>query len=336
MKRFRERNLLAVAAVAAAVFLIAGYLALNFSHLPLVANNRTYHANLATAVGLQDGDVVTIAGVRVGSITRLSLGEGVVSVAFTVGGGFRLGVDTRADARIINPVGVEYLALTPGGPGHLHGAIPLSRTSVPATLISDLNQLTVQTQQTNIPQLVKSLEVVSQTLAGTSPAQIKAALVGVAQLSQILAARQSQVTDLITQADALTSELNSHSAQLVNLLGQADLVLQVLNARKQAITKLLTTTSALSTQISHIVVADDPSLQPLLANLQSVSTYLAKDAKNLNQAIPLLAGFDRYVSNATGSGPFADFVAPTLTLPDNLLAQCNAAGSLSPLLGCRP
>jgi hypothetical protein len=66
-----------------------------------------------------------------------------------------------------------------------------------------------------------------------------------------------------------------------------------------------------------------------------VSAFLAKDDNSLSSAIPLLAAFDRYTANATGSGPFADVVAPTLVLPDNLIAQC-AQIALSPLLGCRP
>lgn len=336
MKKFRERNLRVIAAIAAAVFLVAAFIALDSSRLPLISNRATYHADLQTAVGLQKGDVVTISGVRVGKVTGMALRGSVVQVAFRIGGGYRLGRDTAVNEKVLNPVGVEYLQLVPRGPGRLNRPIPVSRTTVAQTIVSNLNQLTTQTRETNINQLVKALNVSSQVLQGTAPAQTKAALDGVARLSQVLANRQSELSGLVVQANNLVVELNQHSAQLVNLLGQADLVLQVLNQRRAAITKLLTTTSQLSQQINHIVVGDRPQLEPLLANLQAVSSFLAKDSGDLNKAAPLLAALSRYATNVTGSGPYADFVAPALFLPDNLVAQCAQLGHLDPQRGCRP
>ena len=328
-------NLYVIAGVSAVVLVIAALLALNFSKLPLISSQRTYQADLASAVGLSSGNVVTIAGVRVGAVTGLSLHGNAARVTFTVSGGPRLGRDTRLDIKVLNPVGVEYLELTPAGPGNLSGPIPVSRTTIPGTLVGDLNQLTTNVQQTNLGQLVKSLEVLTQTFAANSPAETKAAIDGVSRLSAVFAARQSEVADLVDQADQLTTELNSHNAQLVNLLGQADLVLQVLNQRKAAIDTLLTTATGLTSQLNHLIVGDRSVLDPMLSNLQAVSAFLAKDSSNLGEAIPLLAAFTRYSANVTGSGPFADFVAPTLVVPDNLIAQCAKLGALDPQRGCR-
>lgn len=334
--KVRERNPRIVAAIAAVVLLVAAYVALDFSKLPLISSTSTHEAYFPTAIGLEKGDVVTIAGVRVGKVSGIALHGNMVKVTFTMSGGPRLGSTTRVDTKIINPVGVEYLEVTPQGPGHLRGPVPLDRTTVPPTFIGDLNQLTVQTQQTDIAQLVKSLDVTSNTLQANPPATTKAAIDGVAQLSAILAARQGEITDLITQTDSLVQTLNGHSGQLIDLIGQAGTVLNVLEQRRQAITSLLSTTSTLSGQLNHILVADRPALQPLLANLASVSSYLNTESGNITAAIPQLAAFSRYAANALGSGPFGDFVAPTLVLPDNLLKQCSTVGVVNPLFGCRP
>ncbi|MGH9114864.1 MAG: MlaD family protein, partial [Acidimicrobiales bacterium] len=205
MKKFRERNPLGVAAVAAAILVIAALIALNISRLPLISHQRTYQADFATAVGLKNGDVVTIAGVRVGAITALSLHGDVARVSFTVNGGPRIGVDSEVHAKVLNPVGVEYIQIEPRGPGHLDQPVPVTRTTVAGTLVGDLNQLTRQTQQTNIPQLVKALGVLGQTLSAGSPAETKAAIDGVAHLSSIFAARQGEISDLIDQANQLTA-----------------------------------------------------------------------------------------------------------------------------------
>lgn len=331
MRKFRELNLAVVAGISAVVLVIAGLFALNIGRL----SATTYSADFQSAIGLKAGDVVTISGVRVGAVSSMRLAGDVARVTFTVNGNHRLGSDTLVNVKVLNPVGVEYLELVPQGPGTLHGPIPVSRTTIPGTLVGDLNQLTNQTQQTNLKQLVQALNVLTHTFAANTPAQTRAALDGVAQLSAVLAGRQQELTALVEQSDQLTSLLNSHSAQLVNLIGQSSLLLQVLQQRKAAINNLLTTTTRLTGQLDHIIVGDRSILDPMLANLQALSQFLAKDAGNVAQAIPLVAAFSRYSANVTGSGPFADFVAPTLVVPDNLIAECAAIGRLDPQRGCR-
>lgn len=331
MRKFRERNLFVIAAISAVVLVVAGLFALDIGKLTAT----TYTADFRSAIGLQAGDVVTIAGVRVGSVSSLGLSGNVARVSFTVNGGHHLGSDTLVNVKVMNPVGVEYLELVPRGPGSLHGTIPVSRTTIPGTLVSDLNQLTNETQQTNLKQMVQALEVLTRTVAANSPAQTKAALDGVAQLSAVLAGRQQELANLVAQANQLTGLLNSHSAQLVNLLGQSSLLLQVLQQRKAAIDNLLSTTTGLTDQLNHLISGDRSILDPMLANLQALSQFLAKDSSNVASAIPLLSAFSRYSANVTGSGPYADFVAPTLVVPDNLIAQCAAIGKLDPQRGCR-
>jgi phospholipid/cholesterol/gamma-HCH transport system substrate-binding protein len=278
---------------------------------------------------------VTIAGVRVGAITGMSLHGGVARISFTVSGGPRLGSLTRVDAKILNPVGVEYLELTPSGPGTVTGPIPVERTSIPGTLVGDLNQLTTQVQQTNLEQVAQALQVITQTVAANTPEETKAAIDGVSQLSAVFAQKQAEVEALVTQSDQLSSVLNSDTDQLISLLGQADIVLQVLNERKAAIDNLLSTTTQLTQRLNHLILDDRTTLDPLLSNLQTVSTSLASDSANLGKAIPLLEAFARYSANVTGSGPFADVVAPGLVIPDNLIAQCAKLGALDPQRGCR-
>jgi phospholipid/cholesterol/gamma-HCH transport system substrate-binding protein len=332
MRKFRERNLLIVAGIATAIAMIGGFLALNFSKF----TQTSYSAYLQSAVGLQPGDVVTIAGVRVGSVSSLSLDGNSAKATFSISHGHHLGSTTSVVVKVLNPVGVEYMELVPSGPGTLHGPIPVGRTTIPGTLVGDLNQLTGETQQTNMKQLVQALQVLTSTFAANSPQETKAALDDVASLSGVLAADQQQLENLITQGAQLTGLLNGNSGQIVQLIGQSSLLLQVLNQRKQALDQLLKTTAQMTDQIDHIIGGDRSVLDPLLTNLAAVSAALAKDSGNVSQAIPLLAAFSRYSANVTGSGPYADFVAPSLVIPDNLLAQCAAIGKVDPQRGCRP
>lgn len=339
MKRFSERSkpLLGLITVVVVVLLVAA--ALEFSKLPLIHNSDTYSADFADAGGLVTTDLVTVRGVKVGAITGLKLEGDEVKVTFEVNASLGLGSTTSAAAKVLSPIGTEYLELTPAGPGRLVGPIPVSRTTVPYTLVTDLADLGSQIQQYNIPALEKALETGSADLTSTSASETTEAFNGLAQVSKILSDQQSALAAIVSQGAGLTSVLSQRSGQLFNLVGQADLVLQVLEQRQAAIKALLAATTNLGQEITSVLSTNRGELTTLLSNLQSVSAVLAQDSTDFGQAIPVLAAFSKYAANSTGSGPFADVSVPTLLLPDNLVEQCSARGafpSSNPQVGCRP
>src|ERR1700729_2131295 len=128
MKRFRERNRALTGLVGTVVGLVLVVGALEFPRLPLIHNNATYSADFASAGGLAAGDIVTVDGVKVGAITGMALDGARVRISFTVAG-VRLGSATTAAAKVLSPVGTEYMELSPSGAGSLGGPIPEARTS---------------------------------------------------------------------------------------------------------------------------------------------------------------------------------------------------------------
>ena len=339
MKRFRERNRALTGAVGIAVTLILVVGALQFEHLPLIHNNATYSADFSDAGGLNTGDIVTIDGVKVGSITGMALDGDKVKVTFTVQPGLHLGATTSASAEVLSPVGTEYMELSPSGPGALNNLIPESRTRVPYNLVTDLSGLGAEIQQYNIPELEKSLEVSSQDLNATPAKETTAAFDGLARFSNVLGDEQSALATIVSQGAALSAVLSQRSHQLFDLFGQSNLVLNVLEQRRTAIRALLTSTSTLSQQITSILSVNRSQLTTLLQSLQSVSAILQKDSNDFGAAIPVLAAFSRYAANTTGSGPFADVSVPTLLIPDNVISQCGNSKSFPSIdaqVGCRP
>jgi phospholipid/cholesterol/gamma-HCH transport system substrate-binding protein len=339
VKRFRERNRALTGAVGIVVTLVLIVAALNFERLPLIHNNGTYSADFSSAGGLDTGDIVTIDGVKVGSITGMALDGDKVKVTFTVQPGLRLGSTTSASAQVLSPVGTEYMELSPSGPGNLSTLIPESRTTVPYNLVTDLSGLGTEIQEYNIPELEKSLEVGSQDLNATSAKETIVAFNGLARFSNVLGNEQSALATIVSQGAALSGVLSQRSHQLFDLFGQGNLVLNVLEQRRAAIRELLTSTTELSQQITSILSVNRSQLTTLLQSLQSVSAILEKDSNNFGQAIPVLAAFSRYAANTTGSGPFADVSVPTLLIPDNLIDQCSSSKSFpssNPQVGCRP
>jgi phospholipid/cholesterol/gamma-HCH transport system substrate-binding protein len=336
MKPFRERNPIAVAIVSAVVLAVLVVGAINFARLPLVNATATYRADFVNAGGLATGDSVTVAGVHVGTVTGMRLAGTVVEVTFTVADGTALGKRTGAAARVLNPLGTEYLALLPAGGGRLGTGrpIPVQRTQVPYTLVSDLNQLATQTQQINVSQLEQAIEDTSQALSGTSSQQTAQALTSLATVAKAIGSQQSQLASLLDNAQQLAAVLNAHTSQLKDLLAQATTFLGVLQQRSSDITTLLRATQQLASQVDQLLSTNGANLTPLLADLQTVTGVLANDRSALQAAVPLFASFASYAANVTGQGPFGEFVLPTLLIPDNIIAQCAAPGMINNVTGC--
>ncbi len=339
MIRFRERNQAVLGLVCLLTLVLLVVAALNVRRLPLLNNTRTHTAEFVNSGGLKVGNNVTIAGVKVGSVTGMALAGDRVRVDFSVDRGVPLGAQTSAAAKVLAVVGTEFLELTPAGSGALSGAIPTSRTTVPFTFVDTLQKLSDQEQQYDLPTLVKALQAGSSVLSATTAADTTAALDGLARFSAVLAQRRADLSTIVTQGSGLAKTLSDHSAQLVDLVGQGDLVLQVLQQRRAALQQLFTGTTSLSQELIRVVGPHRTELRSLLADLQTVAELLAKDTASIDQAIPVLSAFSRYAANATGSGAFVDATIPTMLLPDTFLAQCQGGKgypSADPVVGCRP
>jgi phospholipid/cholesterol/gamma-HCH transport system substrate-binding protein len=338
MKRFSERNLGVIAVVGTAFITLFALAAINFSKLPFVSDHTGYGATFTDAAGLTQGDPVSIAGVDVGNVTGLSLNGSHVLVRFNVLNNVTLHAGTVAAAKVLTPLGQEYLNLEPAGSAVLPpgSVIPLDHTKETQTLVS-----TVQTggnilSGINIKQLETAMNDTSQDLEAIPPGQTKAMLTGLAQLSNVIGTRANELAQLVQNVTTISATLSQHSGQLVDLIGQGDLVLQVLNQRHQAIDQLLKETASLTTQLQTLLAAHQAQFTPLIDDLNTVSQVLAKDGNDVEAAIPLLNAANHYLANVTGSGSFGDFVLPAALIPDNIIAQCSKSGAINAVTGCNP
>ena len=97
-------------AVAAALLISAGF--------ALPADGTSYRAEFTDATGLEPGDDVRIAGVRVGEVAAVRVvRDRVAEVTFRVAADVRLATSTRARLRYRSVLGERYLALTEGPNG---------------------------------------------------------------------------------------------------------------------------------------------------------------------------------------------------------------------------
>ena len=306
MKPFRERNPYAIGIISLSVIVLVLVAAFNSDNLPIIGGGTTYSADFTEDAGLQSGDDVRIAGVKVGKVTSVGLENDHVKVTFQVKNAW-VGDQSSADIKIKTLLGAKYLSVDPEGTAALNPdtAIPTSRTTSPYDVLDAFNGLSRTVGALNTDQLSQSFEVLSETFANT-PANVRSALDGLSALSKTISSRDQQLATLLSNTGQISQTLASRDAEVQKLLSDGTLLLGMLQQREQAIATLLSGTKSLSQQLSGLVNDNQKQLNPVLTQLNQFTAMLQNNQTSLAQGITLLAPFARLFANTVGNGRWFD------------------------------
>jgi phospholipid/cholesterol/gamma-HCH transport system substrate-binding protein len=103
-------------------FVAFGYLALQLGEVSLFSGSKTYTitAQFDNIAGVKKGSSVQVAGVVVGTVSRIWLDEdGVANVALQVDKDLELSIDTMASVKSQGLIGDKFVALSLGGEDEL-------------------------------------------------------------------------------------------------------------------------------------------------------------------------------------------------------------------------
>jgi phospholipid/cholesterol/gamma-HCH transport system substrate-binding protein len=278
---------------------------------------RSYTAVLAQTAGLRVGEDVQVAGVPVGEITGLELAGDAVEVSFNASKDIHLGPETTASVKVATLLGTHYLQIDPQGAGDLPGdTIPLGQTSVPYNLQDVLEQGTSRLEELDADKLAQALTAMSDTLSSAG-SDLGPALTGVSRLSTMVATRSEQTRALLRAARKVTEQLSNSSSDLLGLMEQTNLVVSEVTARREAIHRLLVESTQLSRNLVSIVEATKADIRPALRDFGIALTTLKAQDRQLKHVLEVMAPAIRYVTNATGSGPWVDLHPPDTGLTPN-------------------
>ncbi|MEU4190928.1 MCE family protein [Kribbella sp. NPDC026611] len=229
-----------------------------------------YRAVFTDAVGLNQGDDIRIAGVKVGQVDKIALYQDKYAlVTFSVDSDQVVDTSTHATLRYRNLVGNRYVALTDGVGGgqrlKKNGLIPKERTT-PAldlsVLFNGFKPLFTALTPADVNQFAFEVIKVLQGEGGT----IESLLAKTASLTTTLADADQVIGDLITN---LTSTL------------------QIVSQRQANFSQLLVNLQQFITGLSKDVT-------PILNSLGSINSLNTKTAGLLQQTrVPLKADLDK-------------------------------------------
>jgi phospholipid/cholesterol/gamma-HCH transport system substrate-binding protein len=229
-----------------------------------------YKAVFTDAVGLNKGDDIRIAGVKVGQVDKIALYQNTLAmVTFSVDSDQVLDDSTKATLRYRNLVGNRYIALTDGVGGgarmKANAVIPKERTA-PAldlsVLFNGFKPLFTALTPADVNQFAFEVIKVLQGEGGT----IESLLAKTASLTTTLADADQVIGDLITN---LTSTL------------------QIVSQRQQNFSQLLMNLQQFITGLSQ-------DINPILNSVGSINSLNNKTAGLLQQTrVPIKADLAR-------------------------------------------
>jgi phospholipid/cholesterol/gamma-HCH transport system substrate-binding protein len=239
----------------------------------------------------------------VGAVTGVALDGPRVLVTFNVDKDIHLGDRTEAAIKAKSLLGVKVLAITPRGGGRLSGPIPLDRTTPAYQLPDALGDLSRTISGLDTDQVNTSLQTLAQAFHDTPP-ELQAAVQGVARLSQSLDERDTQLRDLLTNANKVTTVLAQRADQVAGLIVNTDALLAQLRTQSAALDQISTSVTALSQQLSGFVADNRGQLRPMLEKLDSVLTIVDNRKQRVQQSVKLLNAYAMSLGESVSSGPF--------------------------------
>ncbi|MGW4704617.1 MCE family protein [Streptomyces sp. NPDC004285] len=330
LKPVKERSPVAVALVGLLLLALMAALAYNVERLPLVGGDTAYSADFTEAAGLDTGDEVRIAGVKVGKVTGVALDGPKVKVTFEVGDAW-IGDRSTAAIAIKTLLGEKYLAVDPLGsaPQDPGTRIPQTRTTSPYDVTQAFQDLSGTVDAIDTEKLEESFRTISDTFKN-SPPHVRNAADGLSELSRSVSKRDTQLARLLENSKKFTKTLEDKKSSFEILLEDGGSLLGELKKRREAIRALLKGSRALGTELSGLVGDNDKQLGPTLKALSRVTGVLEKNSGQLDKTLALIGPYYRLVGNTLGSGRWFDSylcgVVPRTYLPEDS----------QPTTGCLP
>lgn len=224
----------------------------------------TYRALFTDASNLVSGDEVRDAGVRVGTVSGVSLLDGDKAlVTFTVSSAVPVTTTTTAAIRYRNLIGQRYLAVQDGPPGG---------TTVPA------GGRVLHTQ--NALNLTALFNGFKPLLQGLSPADLNTLSY---DLVRVLQGEGGTVDALLNRVGSLSNTLADHDALIGSAIDDLNQVLGPITAHDQQL-------SALVLNLQQFVSGLSQDRQAIGSSLSGINALARVTGSLLQKARPSLAG----------------------------------------------
>jgi phospholipid/cholesterol/gamma-HCH transport system substrate-binding protein len=181
------------------------------------------------AASLRVGDQVRMAGIAVGKVEKLSLEPNQVKVTALVDDDAFVGDRSQIDVRMLTVVGGYYVNLASIGDTPLGAnAIPLTRVTMPYSLIRALTDTTKITENVNTAPVNESLNQIQQGLSGVNVQVVSTVINAGNAIMSTVDEQRGQVTKILNMSDEYIQALSKYRDKFDQLVRKVSILTQTL------------------------------------------------------------------------------------------------------------
>lgn len=353
VRSFRERRAWLVG-ITCMVLIAAGVAgAFSINRLQGLRGVYTLSADVRDAAGLQPGNEVRVAGVKVGTVKRVELAPEAARVEMEIQDDVRIPVESSLEVKLKTLLGQKFVdlqmprayleAATEGSdpddatqgyfePG---AVIVLDQTSVPFEIYEAANEGTEVLAEIDKKALRELIEVLDETV-GASKEELGRALDAVGDAGEVLADNSAPLQRLLRQSADLTGTLGESGSDIDGILLRSADVLNVLANRRATISSLLGATEDLSKNLGVLIRASKGSIEVGTADLNSVLALAAGELETIERGLAELGTAQEMFGQPLRFGRFVEGHICSITTADTCVPSGSPENPGLPVEGTEP
>jgi phospholipid/cholesterol/gamma-HCH transport system substrate-binding protein len=351
MRSFTERRAWVVGIVS--MLLIAAGVTLAFSVNKFEALRGVYQlsADLKDAAGLQPGNEVRVAGVKIGTVKSLTLMDHAARVQMEIQDDIDIPVEARLEVKLKTLLGQKFIDLQfprsylasvdDGGDGITAGffeegaVIPLQQTKIPFEIYQAANEGTAVLAKIDKKAVRRMLDALTDVV-GTSKEELRAALTGVDQAGEVLSGKNDDIARLLRNLNDVSGTLAGGREDIGGILQRAGVVLETLAQRRQTIHTLLAATEDLTKNLAALIETARRPIEAGTADLNGLMLVLQEELDTIEVALEELPVAQSMFARPLAFGRFVETHICAATTEDTCVPGGTPSDPGLPSKGTQP
>ena len=326
--QFIERNQVVMGIITLAIILAAAAAALTLQRSDLTGG-ITVTAEFSDANGLRTGDVVVVAGARMGRVRSIEIVDDHVEVGMQMED-VELPVGTRATITPRTLVGKRAVELDTGRDFSKlledGDTIPLSQTVV----YTDVPEFGKASDDLLSNVDAEALNTFLQALTDLTKGQrdeVAQLVEGGTRLTSVVNEQERPIRELLRQLRDLGATLNSRDKELVKIIDDFDVVLNRLAQRRADIRRLFEETRSTAKTSADLVAEIRPELDAVLTEVHKDIAILDRHQMDLAEALA-------YAPDSIGGFSSISFAGEAPVPYGHVLVQGLGPAGVDAIAGC--
>ncbi|TCN49014.1 phospholipid/cholesterol/gamma-HCH transport system substrate-binding protein [Rhodococcus sp. SMB37] len=308
------------------VGVLAAVIVGNTLERPVIGPTSDYAAEFTNVEGLTPGSDVTLAGVRVGQVSKVRFepqedGTYRAAVEFEIESGHELTTDVLADINYGDMIGVRYVALSlpEGASGQVlepGSTIPIEQTTPPVDLTALLNGFKPLFEAIDPAQMNSLASSVVDAFQGQG-ATLESLLLHVASVSTDIVEQEQVFNDVIVNLEQLATVVDRRSDEVSQLISGMNVVGQALAGDTGQLATLIDRGSSAVRSTSVLMSGAMAPLDTTVTDLRAMTDAWIPQTDEFNRSMALLPELGYKINRIGDYGGWLNLYMCNFTIESN-------------------